>query len=155
MNYLDLAVLALILAIGFLSWRHEDKAVALPFAGILVAHTFAFWNAEGLAYYGSAALADLLFLVVTVSHPSTKLLESLLNISLVSILLNFVGWFIWHNYLPVTPYKVAFALLYTYTAWVLWQGNRKYVGHNGSASGFIDFRVDNRAGLSHKTKAEG
>lgn len=90
---------------------------AFVFVGATLLHEFKFSDLDGIAYYGSAALLDLLVLILLSGiSPIPRLAVRLQIISLISIIANMAGWLIWFLYLPPTVYDFTFYLLY---AWAL------------------------------------
>lgn len=88
------------------------RFVACVIASAEVLHYVLFNELEGLMYYGSAALFDLLaiILIVNFSIP-TALAKQMLLISSVSIVFNYIGWALWLTYMPPTLYNGSFIVL--------------------------------------------
>ena len=122
---LDLMFISMIL-VGFAQWR----TVAVLFVILISAHDLIVTGLklEGLLYYGSAALFDLAFIVATISLSDSKLLDSLCNICIASMVLNFAGWVLWFNYFSPMHYDIAFLCLYAYAIVVLLRKDFEHVG---------------------------
>jgi len=98
-----------------------QKIPARRFVACVIAATealhYGFFNdLDGLMYYGSAALFDLLaiILIVNLATP-TVLAKQMLYISIVSIVLNYIGWTLWLTYMPPTLYNWSFVVLNLFT----------------------------------------
>lgn len=77
-----------------------------------LAHYFLFNDSDGLLYYGSAALFDLLaiILISTLAIPSA-LAKQILFIYAASIAVNYVGFVLWLTYMEPTLYNWGFVIL--------------------------------------------
>lgn len=135
MDYLTIVLVALMLAVLFQPTMARAIA-ALVFASFSVVHDIAFSDLDGLAYYGSAALFDLIVILILNFTPVTKLSIRLQLISAVSISLNFIGWIMWTLYLPPDAYNAAFIVLYSVGAFTL------IIGSGGDDMG--DHALDRR-----------
>jgi len=114
-----------------------QKIPARRFVACVIAATeavhYGFFNElDGLMYYGSAALFDLLaiILIVNLAIP-TVLAKQILYISIVSIVLNYIGWTLWLTYMPPTVYNWSFVVLNLFTIICL---IKREPGHGGRAS---------------------
>lgn len=109
MDYLlyGLVVLALL---NLAAFRDDSGAV---FVAPILLHDLLFRNSEGLLYYGSAALADLLIVEMLgrVRHV-TSLTLKLQILSAVAVGLNLMGFLLWVSYLPPAFYENAFVAWY-------------------------------------------
>lgn len=89
---------------------------AMSFALISVGHDQILGNLDGFAYYGSAALANLIVLSIIAGVrpiPRTVLLLQLLCVG--AMVLNLIGWVMWTLFLPPDVYNIAFIFFYGVT----------------------------------------
>ena len=95
---------------------------ALVFSSLILTHDGFLSDLDGLAYYGSAALFDLLAIILMSGiHPVPRLVVRLQLICLLSVCLNAIGWALWVTYLPPLIYDWAFLALYTWAVITLIQ----------------------------------
>lgn len=130
-----------ILIFGILSLM--QKTPARRFVGYVIVitevlHYVLFNELEGLIYYGSAALFDLLaiILIVNLAIPSA-LAKQMLYISGVSIVFNYIGWSLWLTYMPPTIYNWSFIVLNLFTIICLIKrepGHGRHEGDNNRGS---------------------
>jgi len=108
------------------------RFVACVIAATEALHYGLFNDLDGLMYYGSAALFDLLaiILIANLAIP-TVLAKQMLYISVISIIFNYFGWVLWLTYMPPTLYNGSFIVLNLCTIICL---IRKESGHGGHAS---------------------
>ena len=112
-----MVVEVLIVGVVFLSLCQNQKRrpTALIFALFTLGHDMLMSGLDGLAYYGSAALFDLCVITCLANiRQSSRLTVSLLKVSLVSIVLNFIVWLMWITYLPPLLYNLSYGVLYSY-----------------------------------------
>lgn len=113
-------------AITFLIYAHIVVAFIQPsaprlyaavlFTAVILLHEFLLSDLEGLQYYGSAALFDLLIIGLTSGiNPVPRMVLSLHRTCIASILVNSVGWVLWFFYFPPLAYDATFVLLYAWT----------------------------------------
>ena len=116
------------------------RFVACVIAGTEALHYGFFNDLDGLMYYGSAALFDLLaiILIVNLAIP-TVLAKQMITISVVSIIFNYFGWVLWFTYMPPTIYNWSFAVLNLCTIICLIRKESSHGGHASDNSG--DFIV--------------
>lgn len=116
-------VTALIVAICIAAALQPSRSRAIGavcFSSMLVLHDLLLADADGFAYYGSAALTDLI--VVVLLHklaPLSKMVLELQRLSIVSICINALGYVFWFAYLPAWPYDSAMIGLFALVLWVL------------------------------------
>lgn len=123
---------------------------AVTFVGVILLHELAFSSLDGLMYYGSAALLDLLIVVITSGiNPVPKMVLSLQRLCLFSILLNLLGWVLWLLYLPPWPYDLAFVAVYAWALYILIRRDRADVGGFTMAGWVSCFRFDRSARAVH------
>lgn len=135
-------LIIVLLGAAFLQKTDERLWPALIFAGVAAGHGAIFGGFNGLAYFGSAALCDLIvvFAIARLKAPSW-LGRELQRISLVSVLFNWAGWVAWMLYWPSDGYVIAFAILYGYTILTLFR--------KGRSDGARDRKMDHRHGDLH------
>jgi len=87
-------------------------------------------------YYGSAALFDLLaiILIANLAIPSV-LAKQIMTISVVSIIFNYFGWVLWVTYMPPTIYNWSFIVLNLCTIICLIRREPGHGRHMGNNSG--------------------
>jgi len=93
---------------------------AVVFVSVAWTHEIYFTHLEGFAYHGSAAAADLAIIAALrlLIEPSRVVLI-LARICLVSMVLNLVGWLMWHAYLPPEPYNAAMLCVFIWALLIL------------------------------------
>ena len=118
-----------------------QKIPARRFVACVIAATealhYGFFNElDGLMYYGSAALFDLLaiILIVNLAIP-TILAKQMLYISIVSIVLNYIGWTLWLTYMPPILYNWSFVVLNLFTIICLIRRESVYGGRASNNNG--------------------
>jgi len=98
-----------------------QKIPARRFVACVIAATealhYGFFNElDGLMYYGSAALFDLLAIILIVNLAiSTVLAKQLLYICFASIIFNYIGFALWITYMSPTLYNWSFVVLNLFT----------------------------------------
>ena len=103
--------------------------------GNVFVHEAMFSSLDGLAYYGSAALTDLLTITLLCTIVlSTKLCGKLISVCMISIILNFGGWLIWLGGLEPMVYNLSFVVLNAYTIYLLIGGDSEH-GRLGASDG--------------------
>lgn len=110
---------------------------AVAFASMVVVHDRLLGDVDGFAYYGSAALADLI--VISLLHklaPLSKMTLALQRLSIVSICTNGLGYLLWFAYAPAWPYDTVFIAVFAWAVWIMIRDLR----HVGSPA-------DDRGGL--------
>lgn len=128
----------------------ERLFAAIIFVGATILHEVAAVNFDGLIYYGSAALLDLVIMIlISGIVPTPRMVIKLNLICLVSIIINMVGWVVWLNYLPPTAYNIAFMALYAWTLAVLLKRDKCDVGGFTLDRWYSCIRFDQRARLSY------
>jgi len=114
------------------------RFVACVIAGTEVLHYGFFNDLDGIMYYGSAALFDLLtiILIVNLAIP-TALAKQMLFVSAISIAFNYIGWMLWLTYMPPTLYNWSFIVLNLCTIICLIKrepGHGRHAGDNNRGS---------------------
>jgi hypothetical protein len=105
-----------------------DRAVpALVFAVPAYLHGVLLGDADGLLYYLSGALVDIMVIAALSSlRTRSELVIRLAWISMASIILNTAGWMVWMAYIPPDGYNAAFAVLYAYAVFTLTRRGRRH-----------------------------
>ena len=131
-------------------------AAAVIFAGVTVSHELLFSSLDGLAYYGSAALLDLLIIIlISRLEPVTNTVLMLNKICLMSILANLTGWTMWFFYYPPTIYDVFYIFIYAWALFVLIKRDSCDVGSTVLDSGHINNIFDSNTRIFHHNKHKG
>lgn len=118
---------------------------AFVFVGVTLLHEVFLADADGLLYYGSAALFDLAIVILLSGvHPLPKMVLALQQICIVSIFVNLFGWVLWVLYLPPTAYNTSFVLLYFWALLALINRGANDVGGYTMASWATCFRFHRR-----------
>lgn len=135
------------LAIGILFQQNAPRLyAALVFSSIIYAHEYFMSSADGLLYYGSAALFDLIAVVILgMINPLPKMVLRLQVICMLFIFVNFAGWLLWFTYKPPFYYDLACAVLFAATLVALLLRDKKDVGGFTMDGWRSCFRVDNFA----------
>lgn len=129
---------------------------AVIFVSLTMLHDGLFGHLDGMAYYGSAVLADLLIITITSGiYPIPDMVISLQRVCLASILLNAVGWLLWFAYLPPTTYNVAFFALYAWAIWIMLKKDSRRVGTDGVDSWGAVFRFGRRTSRAYLHRHAG
>ena len=122
-------LLGAIILVAFFQPNAPRLFAALSFVGITLSHELFLSNLDGLQYYGSAALFDLVIIILTSGiNPVPKMVIDLHRICMVSIIANLVGWVLWFFYVPPLFYDASFAVIYTWTLITLINRNGSDVG---------------------------
>lgn len=107
--------ITLILIILALSLVKRDKAsmIFASITGLYSIPAIYIPDSQGLTYYLSAAISDLLIIVIIgrlsiINHCAIDLQ----NVSKVFIGVNFIGWLMWLTYQPPTIYNILSSILY-------------------------------------------
>lgn len=139
-----------LVVVAFIQPNAPRFFAALAFVSITFLHEVFLSGCDGLAYYGSAALFDLLIIAVTSGiRPVPKMVLSLHRICLVSMLANFAGWVIWFAYLPPFVYDATFVAIYVWALMILIRRNGQDVGGYTLASWGTCFRFNRYARYSY------
>lgn len=78
-----------------------------------MAHDAFLSHLDGLSYYGSAALFDLLAIILMSGiRPVPVMVVRLQRICVASIALNAAGWVLWASYFPPLAYDLLFICVY-------------------------------------------
>lgn len=86
---------------------------AVCFLAITLSHEGIAGHLTGLAYYGSAALFDLLIIILTAGiNPVPRMVLWLHRVCMVSIVANGIGWVMWYAYWPPYAYDATFIVIY-------------------------------------------
>ena len=111
------------------------RFVACVIAATEALHYGLFNDLDGLMYYGSAALFDLLaiILIANLAIPSV-LAKQVLYISVISIIFNYFGWVLWLTYMPPTLYNGSFIVLNLCTIICLIRRESGHGRHTGDSN---------------------
>lgn len=116
---LSLLIAAICFAVLFQPTTQRFIAAA-AFAAFILLHDLLLGWADGFAYYGSAALTDLI--IVALLHkidPAPKMSLSLMRLCIVSICTNFAGYLLWFSYSPPDAYNAAFLVINAVAVWIM------------------------------------
>lgn len=124
-------MIAVIVVLSVMQWGSARRWAAMTFASVTVAHLMFMTQYTGLLYYGSAAFFDLAIMSILASLPRvTSLSLDLMKISMVSIFVNFIGYFMWLLYLPPHGYNAAFVAVYGFAIFAMLKKESDDVGHS-------------------------
>ena len=99
---------------------------ALAYLSVNTSCEFFFADTD-VYYYGIAAMADLLIMILTSQiNPMPKMVVNLHRLCLVSIIANGIGWLMWYSYMPPDLYNYFFVALYIWAIIILCE--RDYAG---------------------------
>lgn len=129
---------------------------AVVFVGAILLHARFLSHLDGLQYYGSAALFDLLIIVLTSGvNPVPQMVLSLHRLCIVSILANAAGWALWFFYFPPLAYDVAFVGIYAWALFILIERDGANVGGYTLGSWASCFRFNRSSWAVHLNKYGG
>ena len=130
-------MIPLIVGMAWLTLIRQRNAPRLYAALVYAAvNTFCeFFLADtGVYYYGIAAMADLLIMILTSQiSPMPKMVVNLHRLCLISIIANGIGWLMWYFYLPPDFYNGIFIMLYAWAIIILCERDH---------AGVDEFRAD-------------
>lgn len=116
----------------------ERKFTAFVFSVVAGIHAVMALNLDGIAYYGSAALFDYaVILMIGKLANTSKAIDDIQNICIVSIALNGIGWVMWMAYLDPVAYNAAFISLYAWTIIVLMKRERPHDGRGDKMGAWV------------------
>ena len=106
-------MVVIICVLVFFQSNHDRGVAAAIFAVVCGSHSVLFYDLPGEYYYMSAAVADLAIIsgIGAFAKP-TRLADNLMDICLISIALNAVGFLTWWQGLPPEPYNLSYVALY-------------------------------------------
>ena len=142
------AVLAA-LVVAFLFQPNRVRLyVAGCFVGLAWVHELFLSDLDGIAYYGSAALFDLIVITVTsFIRPTPQIVPRIHVVCMASITINFIGWIMWWFYLPPAFYDAAFVAVYLSAVVAILWGDNADVGHNTADRFVASVHGNNRTGF--------
>ena len=124
----------LILALGVAAISQPTPArrkVAAIFVTATLSHCIIGEWLDGLAYYASAAIFDVLIITTTANLKETpRITRDIHKVCLASIVLNASGWIAYMLYIPPTGYDLCFIFLYLWSIIVLTKEDGRYAGDN-------------------------
>ncbi|MCK5018039.1 MAG: hypothetical protein KAS32_13365 [Candidatus Peribacteraceae bacterium] len=97
-------------------------AAPLIFATVALMHDLYLSSLDGLFYYGSAAVFDFVVIILLSKLKPIMLVCDIQLISLISMILNAIGWAMWMFYLSPALYNGAFIGLYLCACFVIGRG---------------------------------
>lgn len=149
-------LLIAIIVVAFLQPNAPRLFAALSFVGVTLSHELFLSNLDGLQYYGSAALFDLVIIILTSGiNPVPKMVIDLHRICMVSIIANLVGWVLWFLYVPPLFYDASFVLIYAWTMITLINRNGSDVGGYTLDSWASCFRFNRHTWANYSYKHGG
>ena len=118
------------LVVGILFQQNSQRLyAACVFSVVIYFHDLLLSDSDGLIYYGSAALFDLLIVIMLgmiLNIP--KIVLRLQIISFLFIVVNFIGWLMWYSYQPPLVYDTLCAILFSLAFITLLLRDKKDVG---------------------------
>lgn len=128
---------------------------AVLFVVVTLSHELFLSHTDGGLYYGTAALFDLVIIILTTGiSPIPRMVVDLHKICMYSIIANFIGWVLWHMYLPPLAYDAAFVVIYAWALITLIKRNGNDVGGYTVDSWRSCFHVYRRAWGRYRTQHE-
>jgi len=151
-------MIPLIVGISWLTLIRQRNAprlyAALVYAAINTACEF-FLADTGVYYYGIAAMADLLIMILTSQiNPMPRMVVNLHRLCLISIIANGIGWLMWFFYLPPDFYNGIFIVLYAWAIIILCERDHAGVDEFRADSWINHILGRDRSGLRHAIKSE-
>lgn len=156
---IDNVLTCLLIDVGLLTLMQpagQRFFAAAAFTGFVLAHELVLSSSEGILYFGSAAMFDLIviFLIRDVAAESSVAL-SLQRVCALSLITNAAGWALWFFYAPLILYNVAFLGIYAWALHVLTRRDRVNVGGNSLAFRVPRLRGDGFTGVIYTNKNKG
>jgi len=122
---------------------------------VAMVHELAFKDVDGPQYYGIAAMADLLIMILTSQiNPMPRMVVNLHRLCLISIIANGIGWLMWFFYLPPDFYNGIFIVLYAWAIIILCERDHAGVDEFRADSWINHILGRDRSGLRHAIKSE-
>ena len=119
----------MIAAVILLQPNVQRIVAAAIFFSVTMLHDTYLSHHDGLAYYSSAAILDLVLLAMLgFLKPATKTIVQLQTVCILSIMANFAGWVLWMLYLSPIYYNGMFVCIYTLALFVLLEKEGRDVG---------------------------
>ena len=103
------------------------RPAAWVFVGITLLHDMLYGGSTGIVYFLTAGMSDLMIIMLIYYLPS-PVTQKLMNISLISIVLNLYGWTMYESGQEPIIYSSAFIALYIYAIYVITGG--RHAGFN-------------------------
>ena len=149
-------MIPLIVGISWLTLFRQLNAPRLyaALAYILVNTSCEFFFADtDVYYYGIAAMADLLIMILTSQiRPMPKMVINLHRLCLASIVGNGIGWIMWYSYMPPDIYNYFFMALYIWAIFILCERNHAGVDEFRADSWFNSIFGLTRSGCGYSLK---
>lgn len=131
---IELLIIGMFLA-AFLQPSVPRFYAALMASLITMCHHWGYYEADGLLYYGSAALFDLvIILLLSGIYPAPALVVRLQVIFLASIVLNAAGFLMWFFYIPHDAYNAAFVGVYSWAIFTMLRRGKPNADRRGASS---------------------
>ena len=107
------ALIAAIFIVALFQPDSERRFPALIFAFFIWLHCVSLSGLEGFWYFFTAGLCDVAIIsLIACWAKVSSLSDSLITISILSVVVNFYGWLLWMSYLPVYSYNYSITALY-------------------------------------------
>jgi hypothetical protein len=107
------ALISAILIIALFQTNSDRRFPALVFALFVWLHCVSMSGLEGFWYFFTAGLCDIVIIAIIACWARVSALaDSLITISIISIVFNCYGWLLWVSYLPVSSYNYSITALY-------------------------------------------
>ena len=125
--------------------------VALTFTSVTLAHDIFLSSLDGFAYYGSAALGDLLIVVIISNiRPILKMTVELNKICMISIFTNLFGWSLWVFYFLPVAYNSMFVLIYAVALFTLIKRDTLNVGNHLLGGGRFGYSINRSTSVLYR-----
>ncbi len=107
------ALIAAIFIVALFQPNTDRRFPALIFAFFLWLHCAAMSELEGFWYFFTAGLCDVAIVAMIACWSKvSRLTDSLITLSIMSVVFNFYGWLLWISFLPVYSYNYSITALY-------------------------------------------
>lgn len=149
-------MIPLIVGVSWLTLIRQRNAPRLyaALAYLLVNTSCEFFFADtDVYYYGIAAMADLLIIILTgqIKH-MPKMVINLHRLCLASIVGNGIGWIMWYSYMPPDLYNYFFVALYIWAIFILCERDHAGVDEFRADSWVNSILGRNRSGFGYSLK---
>lgn len=125
----------------------KDRTAGMTYAIVCALHFVACESVDGGWYFLSAAAADLLILsILCFRAPVTRLADRLITISMLSGVVNTIGFILWDNNQSIYPYYYSCVTLYVIAALSMLRRDSACDHYNSLYNGF--FRALGRPGYA-------
>ena len=118
-----------LLVVTVLQPNAQRMFAAAVFVGAVWTHEMVLADLTGFAYYGSAAMFDLAVVVILSGiSPIPAMVVRLQYVCAASIVLNLLGWTLWHFYFAPSAYNISFVVVYLIAITLMIKKDRGDVG---------------------------